>query len=233
MARRKNRQLAPYSDERYEIDFNLISNVTDIATSYPPILPKKTRKFGYVLDLSELLSGDIILFCDTENSKSSNAINSAQKTIAGYSKTDSKWTHAAIYMDNGKLIEAVPRKGVTIADIHDSIPGCLLRVRRNPHLEELQRLRIVIAAMSQLGKPYGMQYAISMLGKFATPSTWSLGRQGVHSNICSNLCNRAYIEGAQIFPASTENLDQVPPALLSATNSLKDVRVRWLKIPVE
>lgn len=66
--------------------------------------------------------------------------------------TVSRWNHAFIYIGNGKIIEAIPSKGLIVSDAskYDRIAWS-----QHTILTDAQREIIVEKAKSLLGKPYG------------------------------------------------------------------------------
>ena len=66
--------------------------------------------------------------------------------------TVSRWNHAFIYIGDGKIIEAMPSKGIAISDVSK-----YSKIAWNQHegLSEADRIKIVSKAKQLIGKTYG------------------------------------------------------------------------------
>jgi hypothetical protein len=152
------------------------------------------------------------------------SISDAQ-TQGGFAGTDSVWTHAAVFLYDTLIAEAVPRFGVRVRSLYDDVLLCLLRVRR-PRVTEEQRAHIALRAVATLGTPYGnvaaLQFGRRMhYGLWNPAALISYGRK----LICSKVYFDAHIEIAKIPLAGCPLNGLVSPAHLSATNDLDDVLI--------
>jgi len=105
-----------------------------------------------------------------------------------------------------------------------------MRVRRHPNLSEGDRFRLALAALRMLGLRYSWWKAIRigfrLLGGLWKPSEPLLGRVV----ICSRVFYDASAEITRILLADCPLDGSTTPAHLSATSSLEDVEVGWLKL---
>lgn len=194
------------------------------------LLPSATRKFGFIPDLGRCLPGDLILFRDTRLSRTSNLIARAQ-ALAGFAPEHSQWTHAAIFLYEDFLVEAVPWPGVHTRTLYSDIPSRILRFRRKPNLIDSDRYKIALRSLRMLGSRYGLLSAIQM-GVRMTRGLWDAeGSPGYQSAlICSKVFFDAYADITRSLLANCPVDDAVLPAHLSATPDLEDVDVGWLKL---
>ena len=109
--------------------------------------------------------------------------------------TVSRWNHAFIYIGDGKIIEAMPSKGITTNEVTK-----YEKIAWNQHqgLSKNQRMMIINKAQGLIGKEYGfldiLVIALRILGfKFLTGKFLEklTMRQGI---ICSELVAICYEE---------------------------------------
>ena len=202
----------------------------------PLKVPRAARTFGFVPDFSVCKPGDLILSHGTRPGAISRWITHAQ-TQAGFADYDSRWTHAAVFLYDDWIVEAVPWRGVRTRSLFEDIPGSILRVRRSPlafirpDLTEIVRYKIALRALRMLGIRYS-HFDAGRLG-------WQLS-SGISDGasflsfgstvICSKVFYDAYADvtltGLRDCPFSAP----VMPAHLSATPDLTDIEVPWLKL---
>jgi hypothetical protein len=103
----------------------------EVATREPvsslTALPPEARKHGFVPDLMRCEAGDLILSHSVSPTFFERQIVRAQ-TEAGLSDEDSRWTHAAVFLYQDFVLEAVPWKGVITRSLYSDIPDSVLRV---------------------------------------------------------------------------------------------------------
>lgn len=193
-----------------------------------PLLSPKTRKFGYVPAIDQLLPGDLVLY--SESDFVARLIDNWQRR-AGFSNDDARWSHAAVYLDDGFVVEAIPKGGVVQRSIYEGIPSGLMRFRRLVGLSDIDRYRIALRALSRLGR----SYSISRVPKLSL----SLGR-GLWNRVAAPdekgivICSQIYHDS--IVEITRSYLDQCPvdaavtPAHLSYSGSMIDLEIGWLRL---
>lgn len=191
-------------------------------------LPNSVREFGLVPDLAKLRAGDLILFQDLNSSRTGEIINSMQRR-AGFSEEHSRWTHAAIYLEDDFILEAVPWPGVRTRSLYPDILERRLRVRRNLRLNQVDGYRIALRAQRMIGFRYSLGRPIS-LGFEIVRGVLGNSSKVRSSIICSNVFFNAHAGVTGLFLANCPPDHDVLPAHLSATTSLEDVAVGWLKL---
>lgn len=193
------------------------------------LLPRAARDFGYVPDLALCRPGDLVLFREPKPGIVGKSIAKSQLN-AGFSPEDAAWTHAAVYLDEDFIVEAV-RDGVVTRTLYSDIPASILRVRRQPALTDVERYRIALRALRMLNTRYSKLEALR-LGWNMKNGLWngagsrSFGRVV----ICSKVFYDAYLEITRSALKDCPIDHPVTPAHLSATSSLVDVAIPWLKL---
>jgi len=193
------------------------------------LLPQAAREFGYVPDLTLCLPGDLVLFRDPAPGLIGRSITSSQLN-AGFSKEDAAWTHAAVYLDEDFVVEAIG-EGVVTRSLYCDVPSRVMRIRRQLALSDIERYRIALRALRMLNTRYSKLEALR-LGWNMKNGIWngagspSFGRVV----ICSKVFYDAYLEITRSALRDCPIDHPVTPAHLSATGSLSDVAIPWLKV---
>jgi hypothetical protein len=193
-----------------------------------PLLPARIRKFGYVPAVDVLAPGDLILYGGTGTV--GQWIIAAQSK-AGFAQEDARWTHAAVYLDDGFLVEAVVKGGVVQRSIYDNVCDRPMRFRRIPDLTETDRYRIALRALSRLGRSYST-FQIPSLGRRLLKGLWNaspgLDQKGIV--ICSQVYHDAIVEITRTYLHACPVDAPVTPAHLSCSRSLMDIKVGWRSV---
>jgi hypothetical protein len=192
------------------------------------LLPARVREFGYVPAIDALAPGDLILYGGT--GKLGQWIVVAQSK-AGFANEDARWTHAAVYLDDGLLVEAVPQGGVVQRSIYDGIGDRPMRFRRMPDLPDTDRYRIALRALSQLGRRYSTFQIPSLrrrLLKGLLNRAPGPDQKGIV--ICSQVYHDAIVEITRSYLQGCPVDAPVTPAHLSCSKSLTDLKVGWRRL---
>jgi hypothetical protein len=194
----------------------------------PPFseIPSRVRKFGYVPNFRECLPGDLILFCDAAPGFISHHISEAQ---SDFSPQHAQWTHAAVYLFDNQIVEAVPAlcSGVRCRSLYGDVLKRILRVRRRKNLSDEVRYKVALSALTMLGTRYSFKTALQIALRV---SRGQLDQMGIPQVICSEVFFDAYADITRHFLRECPIKQRVAPAHLSATPDLYDVAVGWIKI---
>lgn len=194
------------------------------------VAPPGVRAFGHVPDLNSLLPGDLILFSPVSPRWTTRVVASAQRR-AGFPQEHCRWTHAAVFLFDSLLVEALPWRGVVQSSLLDYVLGHRMRVRRAPGLVLEERYRVALRALSMLGQDYAHR-GIFILSLDLLRGAWA-PRRAMSSraiNICSRVFHDAYVETTRHLLDGCPLDSPATPAHLSATKDLEDVEVAWATI---
>jgi hypothetical protein len=191
-------------------------------------IPAKARAFRYVPNFRECLPGDLILFRDVTPNIFGQAIAAAQ--LPSHGLENAQWTHAAVFLYDDLVAEAVPFFGVRTRSLYLDIPGRILRVRRKQGLGVEDRYKIALRALRMLNSRYSFGAALSIGWRSMGFST----RLGAPTFgpviICSKVYYDAYVEITRTLLPGCSIDAPVTPADLSATVGLEDIAVPWLAL---
>ena len=151
----------------------------------------------------------------------------------GYAKEHARWHHAAVYIGDRYLCEAVP-SGVRYHPVAEFIGDRLIRARRGQYGIEDSReqgLRVAIRAMMRLMRPYSLwnvaETWFRSWDQISHPIQYRVRKRAI---ICSQLFHDAYQEATG--RSLVESVDtMVLPAELSACEGLNDVKSVWAPLP--
>lgn len=192
-------------------------------------LPPRVREFGYVPDLNQLRPGDLVLFSAVKPRRRSRAIVRSQRD-AGHHEADARWHHAAVYVGDSEICEAVVWRGVHLASLYDSVETHLLRFRRDPRLTDHDSWRVAVNALRFLRRRYGLA-ALFRIWQQTRLGFWrpDIRHKKLRARICSELYADAYtLTTGRMLMRGTLNI--LTPAELSVTAALADIQVDWLQI---
>eukprot|EP01037_Dinobryon_pediforme_P005526 gene5526-5580_t len=190
------------------------------------LAPERIRAFGYIPNEDAMLPGDVILV--TSGSVVGSLIHRAQST-GGFASDHAIWTHAAMYIGRGQVVEATPIGGVRVGNFLEMTYGrkVLVRRRSNDSLTTLVvRYQIAVEALTALRTSYSFS-AIPRLAWLAMrQKIWKTDhRPNIESvMICSTFVRNAYARAARLDPLP-QITGMIWPADLSQTDELTDQEI--------
>jgi hypothetical protein len=113
------------------------------------------RPQDFLIRLSDLLAGDILLFRSIDQ-------NPSQKAISYYTK--SPYTHAAIHIGNGEIAESKPMAGVQVRELTHPLRGEIIAVLRSQQVFSERRaakLRKFVEELLREARDYDFLTALS------------------------------------------------------------------------
>jgi hypothetical protein len=184
-----------------------------------------------VPDAQALLPGDVLLV--TGPGPVPWLIRSVQE-YGGFHPDHARWTHIALYIGRGRLVEATPFGGVRVALFVDMTFGRELLVRRrqaNPQLAPEHRYDIAIHALTDLRRGYSLDTIPRLAWQAWRRKLWANDQRPDvrHATICSTVIRNAYTTAiyTDLLPGM---IGVTWPADLSQTPELDDVPIGWAKI---
>jgi uncharacterized protein YycO len=194
----------------------------DLPTKRPPSL----RAFGYYPPHSAFKRGDLLLFSPKYPLITSRLIMKDQRRY--FAEDHARWTHAAVYAIDGKIVESTPMNGIAMALLHNYIPTHDILVRRHLTISDDQRADIAADALSRIntGYPifnlafYMVRESINLLKPFDR-DTYS---------VCSGLFAGSYMRATGNALQGCPPGELVRPAELSLTDTLSDVDIPWMRL---
>jgi hypothetical protein len=206
-----------------------------VDTLNDPIIPLAIRDRKRVPDFGQCRSGDLVLFRGHKFDITSWAIAKAQRR-AGFSAEHASWTHAAVFLYNKTVVEALPLRGVTVSSLYDYVLDHDIKIRR-ARVSPEAALTIALRASTTLGSQYAVWSAIS-LGRQLWGGLWNPIRTPIlfvgRKLICSKVFYDAYAETTERqLREFREDCFRgcISPAHLSATNDFENVDIPWLRAP--
>ena len=193
------------------------------------IVPEHLRKFGAVPNFNLCKTGDLIFSYSITQDWVERSISRAQQK-GGFANEHSCWTHAAVFLYDTLVAEAVPGIGVRVQSLYEEALQCVRRVRR-PRVTDEQRAHIALRAVTMLGTPYAT-FAALRLGLEMHHGLWNPAALISYGGkvICSKVYFDAHIEIAKLPLSGCPMTGLVSPAHLSVTNDLDDVSVKWVSV---
>lgn len=175
-----------------------------------------------------LLPADVLLF--SSPGAVSAAIGKAQRAH-GFAASHALWSHVALYIGDEMAVEAQPAAGVALRNLYTLDGRERMLVRRRAGLSLEDRYRVVVRALTDLGKEYSVTRLPSLVlralrGPASNPGL-DASAQGVV--ICSTLVADAFSTVASVdFKARDRDITW--PADLSRADVLHDLAVGWVKV---
>lgn len=215
------------------IDFEAVENVDSLPErDAPGRLPQYLIQKRLLPNPDDLMIGDVVLISPRSPTYSQKRIIAKHRNA--HSLDHACWTHAAIYIGNGLVCEAV-LKGVREYPIFEYFKDYKVRVRRATFASEHERFLVAIRAMRRLGSKYsfGSIYTIATTPKrrFSSPGGQNYShRGGMRSMICSMLCFDSYFEVTNENPIN-DAVYLPTPADFSMSGKFTDVAVGLLRLP--
>ncbi|MGV1905049.1 hypothetical protein [Agrobacterium cavarae] len=208
-------------------------------------LTKKQRKLGFLPNINNIRPGDLILTQPSKLAWRAMAIQLGQKLQK--SDESNKWTHAATYVGEWRVVEATPQEDVSSGTLLSWVPCKKILVRR-PKIFETESLETARHLGMQIALEAALKQGIATYGTKSFPSVISRlipkNRNKVKNNLPpehmneSLICSTLYAEcytlalGPDIRPNKDMRRTQEPvsPSLLAGLSSLVDVKVGWARI---
>jgi hypothetical protein len=193
-------------------------------------IPRSVRNWGFCADFSNWLPGDLILVSAQKPGFIQQSIRRIQAQ-GGYDTVHARWEHAAVYIGSSALCEAT-RKGVVVSDIYQYIGQHLIRVRRNPTLNNDQRWELAVNALKLRSYRYGYRSILNLLWKSQFSGYWGTRTftYPQRTRICSELYADAHTKASNGIILGNITSGEITPASLSMEKKLIDVKTKWVKI---
>lgn len=204
-------------------------------------LPLAARKWGRIIDTSQLMAGDLILTQPVDVTKDwiSARIQRAQGNLGA---SHGCWTHAAVYLGDGQHVcEAnlkVPgyRDSVMLRSLQEySDAAHVLRARRPKVQSERERMGIAVGAMRQIGNPYSLRQIYQFWRMARTGRFWATPNVTTPINTRALVCSTLY-QDALTFARAGASIrfgTVCTPAHLSANTAdfeSHDPPLAWLEL---
>lgn len=194
-------------------------------------IPIHLRNFKHFPNIGDWLPGDLLLVSAVHPGWISRNIIKAQ-TRGGYTAEDARWHHAAMYIGDANVCEAIGR-GVQLTPIFDYVGSHYLRVRRDNSLTNDDRYRLVVKALARLRNSYSRGGVLKLFLKSFSGYWKNSGSPvtpfGVRAVMCSQLYAEAYAMATSKLVVNIA-FTEVTPAALSETLQLTDVALHWKSI---
>lgn len=197
-----------------------------IAGSPPPgELHPNIKAFGHIPTIAQLEAGDIVLTLEP-GSKGGDWIRRYQASRFG--DFDAQWSHVAVHIRNGILVEALPRKGVVRSHIGDYVGRHRLLVRRIRRIGSAGD-SLAISACLMIGRQYDANMFFHFF-QYATSAEYRRNTLFRRYMICTEVVDRAFQETFRRNIADCPVDQPLTPAHLSASTEFDDVPMAWVTI---
>lgn len=203
---------------------------------FPPAL----RSFGKFPQTKSWWPGDLILTRDLKPDKVSATITVAQ-TRGGFDGTDAIWTHAAVYLGDGRNVcEATfdslwAGGSVRVTPIWDYCGKYGLRIRRSKYVEQSGRdvgWKLALYALTHLRKQYDFTYIFKLARQaWGGRGFWQEDvkiRIRPTALVCSTLYADAHGRVTRQLLGDSNGL--CVPAFLSQSSDMRNVEADWLTV---
>lgn len=194
------------------------------------VLPPTAREFGYVPDVTAMQPGDAVLQAPVVPTMVGKRIRDWQAG-GGLTAENSRWTHVAVHVGDGVLVENMPGSGVRIASIYDRVPSHIMMVRRDDTLDRNMMFQIAINALTRLGRDYS-KWELPAMAAQAVRGFWKPDgtAQRTKAFVCSTLFSDAYADATGRSVVSERRVEDIWPGHIAATVRLTDVTVPWVEV---
>jgi cell wall-associated NlpC family hydrolase len=175
-----------------------------------------------VPNFSDWNAGDILLVHRTLDVVGRGIVLSQTLSLSPITSKGAEWTHAAIYVGGGILIDATLRKGVAAHSVWDYASTRQIRVRRiaDPSVPASDIADIASEAHRHIGKSYSLLQAIaSKLVPGTVPDPNAL--------YCSTFVGLVVANATQIDLSSDPMHQPLHPGTLAEHGDLADVDLEW------
>lgn len=191
--------------------------------------PPKGWPGVYVPNFSEWQRGDIVLV-RSDRTATGRFIEAGQVlSTSAAMRAGREWTHAAIYVGDGMVIDATPRQPIMRRSVWaycQDRPIAVRRLRAGPQVTGAQVQSIATAAEGFLQLPYSMWRVV--IDKLKPRWFSSQTQRGSGQRLyCSTLVARAVVEATEIDLASEAAHRPLYPAVLWSHPLLDPVHVEW------
>jgi hypothetical protein len=196
-------------------------------------LPEPIRRAGYIPHLADLKVGDLVLYWPRAPRWRHRIIRNTQLKV--YNETQARFVHAAVYLDNFYVCEAVG-VGVRVDTLLDALPDYRLLVRRPDYKSGEDEFKVAMRSLMRLRQGYNYRYlwsillhALGGLHKDRFPGVNHRFGAGL-ATICSMLYADSFAEATGRTVVSM-SAGIILPADLAASTSFNSVAVRWRQLP--
>lgn len=199
------------------------------ATTVEPLAEKRPitwqTRHKAVLGFTDLQPGDLVLV-KADSSNIGSAIKGVQGSLisGAHPHGDPNWTHVGIYVDDGIMLEAVPKLGVRYCTLEKYAITRDIRVRRLVHdgaaVTKVDGIKVVRVAADFFEKKYSMASIAAHLfspAKVSSPSAF----------FCSTFIAVVYAKALKTMLDSDAFHRPLFPATLAKHPSFIDIPVVW------
>jgi hypothetical protein len=198
-------------------------------------------EFGQLPDMRSWLEGDLILTRAKDPSGTATQLIVATQRNVFPDPAHHSWTHAAVYIGDGRVIEAdydpdQKRRGVLEGFVASYVPAYELRLRRDSRLSPAERHLIVTYARDIEGLDYSLARAaeLALISQRGSALLKQVDEDAearpLLGFVCSDVYAFAYAKTVKRVAAPRGQPFQ-SPASLSDSENFQEVLVSWCKIP--